>query len=269
MYTLVNVLVALAYLAVFCIAMTFAVPIFAARRSESQVKQRKQKVGQVPTFEHESEVVSDVRKAQKASLDFMGLPSIHAGRSILNVPMFRPEQEGAWEGRRTVLTTSRITALLRQGEVPGELIELDGGYVLFATNGKSFLLQNHLLTGSEEGKLEKERQEAVEKGDAVIQNFQGLTWTIGTACGSHTPKQTGGKRQSTIQVLSSHSDLGQNGIASCLPPNLFDRREHDYYDMRVRSSDNRVMLFFFTGGKWNCFIGRELSLEETQRLQAL
>lgn len=269
MYILVKILELTAYVAVICIALAFVGPVLTVWRNESQGKQRKQKVGKVPTFEHESEAVSDVRGAQKANLDFMGLPSIHAGRSILNVPMFQPEQEGAWEGRRTVISTSRITALLRQGEVPGELIELDGGYVLFATNGKSFLLQNHLLTGSEEENLEKERQEAVEKNDAVIQNFQGLTWKIGTACGSHTPKTQGGKRQSTIQVLSLHSDLGKNSIVSCLPPNLLDRREHDYYDMRVRSSDDRIMLFFFAGGKWNCFIGRELSTQEAQRLQAL
>ena len=214
MYIIVKILEFSAYLAVIFIALSFAQPILAARRNESKYKQQKERVGKVPTFEHESEAVTNVRTAQKANLDFMGLPSIHAGRSILNVPMFNPEQEGAWEGRRTVVTTSRITALLRQGEVPGELIELDGGYVLFATNGKSFLLQNHLLTGSEEETLERERQEAVEKGDAVIKNFQGLSWKIGTACGSHTPRQSGGKRQSTIQVLSLHSDLGKNSVVS-------------------------------------------------------
>lgn len=269
MYLLIKIFEFAAYLAVIVIGLALLKPMLLDRQSKLQYQQKKQKVGKVPTFEHEDEAVIDIRAAQKASLDFMGLPSIHAGRLILNVPNFRPEQEGNWEARRTVVTTSRIMALLRQGEVPGELVELDGGYVFFATNGKSFLLQSHLLTGSEESALETERQEAVEKNDPVIKNFQGLSWKIGTACGSHTPRQAGGKRQSTIQVLSLHPELGKNGIVSCFPPNLLDRREHDYYDMRVRSEDNRVMLFFFAGGKWNCFIGRELSKEETQRLQAL
>src|SRR3989344_7116264 len=228
MYLLVRILEVAAYLVAIGVALAFVKPIFLVRSSEAQRKQQKQRVGKVPTYEHEEEAVTNVRAAQKASLNFMGLPTIHAGRYILNVPAFNPGQEGAWEDRRMVVTTSRILALLKQGEVPGELVELDGGYVLFASNGKSFILQSHLLTGSEEEALEKERQEAVEKGDPVIPNFQGLSWKIGTACGSHTPKQPGGKRQSTIQVLSTHADLGQSGLVSCLPPNLLDRQEHDY-----------------------------------------
>lgn len=256
------------YLSVIGIMVVFALSAIRGQRDKTAYSRHKERVGSVPTYEHENEAVKDVREAQRASLDFMGLPSIHAGRTVLNIPSFNPEKESGWEANRTVITTSRITALLKQGAVPGDLIEFDGGYALFGTNGKVFLFQNHLLTGSEESQLERERQEAVEKGDAVIPNFQGLSWQIRTACGSHNACP-GEKSQSKVQVLSVHPELGKNGIASCLPPNLLDRREHDYYDMRARSSDERVMFFFFAGGKWNCFIGRELDANEKQRLQAL
>lgn len=269
MYLFVQFVQFAAFLAVIGLAFVLVRPAFLARREEFDRREHKQRVGSVPTFEHESDAVVDVRAAQEASLSFMGLPSVHAGRTILNVPKFNPGQEGGWEGKRTVITSSRITALLKQGAVPGDLVEFDGGYALFGTNGKAFLLQSHLLTMTEEDRLERERKEAVEKGDAVIPNFQGSSWKIGTACGSHTPRNSGEKGQSTIQVLSVHSDLGKEGLVSCLPSNLLDRREHDYYDMRARTENGQVMLFFYGGGKWNCFMGRELNATERQRLQAL
>jgi len=269
MYLVAQVLEYTAYLAVICLAIVLVRPMFLAQREESNYKDRKRRVGSVPTFEHGDEAVADVRAAQEASLSFLGLPSIHAGRSILNVPQFQPENEKGWESTRTVVTASRITALLKQGAVPGDLVEFDGGYALFGTNGKAFILQSHLLTATEEDGLEQERKEAVEKGDPVIPNFQGLSWKVGTACGSHTPRHSSEKSQSTIQVLSVHPDLGKDGIVSCLPSNLLDQLEHDYYDMRARSGDGRVMFFFYAGGKWNCFMGRELSKIESQRLQAL
>lgn len=257
-----------AYLSVVGIALALGWGVLQGKRGRNAYQRRKGDVGKVPTYEHEDEEVKNVQQAQWASLKFMGLPSIHAGRTILGVPQFNPQQTGKWEEQRIVISTSRITAMLKQGAVPGDLVEFDGGYVLFGTNGKTFLLQNHLLTSSEEDRLQQERQEAVEKGDAVINNFQGLTWKIGTACGSHKPR-SGEKGQSTIQVLSVHPDLGKDGIMSCLPPNLLDRKEHDYYDMRVRSGDQKVMLFFFAGGKWNCFMGRELNAQECNGLQGL
>ncbi|OGN00188.1 MAG: hypothetical protein A2817_03495 [Candidatus Yanofskybacteria bacterium RIFCSPHIGHO2_01_FULL_39_8b] len=270
MYWLVQLVQFAAFLAVISLAFVLVRPALLARYKESDYRERKERIGRVPTYEHVSDTVVDVRAAQQASLSFMGLPSIHAGRTILNVPKFQPEQEGGWETRRTVITASRITALLKQGAVPGDLVEFDGGYTLFGTNGKAFLLQSHLLTTTEEDALEQERKEAVGKeADPAIQNFQGSSWKIGTACGTHTPRQYGEKGQSTIQVLSIHPDLGKDGIISCLPSNLLDRREHDYYDMRARTTDGRVMLFFYAGGKWNCFMGRELTAVECQRLQAL
>ena len=269
MYLIVQIVQFAAFLAVIGLAFVLVRSAIFARREESDHKEHKERVGSVQTFEHDNDSVADVRAAQKASLNFMGLPSIHAGRTILNVPRFNPEKEGGWEAKRTVITTSRITALLRQGAVPGDLVEFDGNYAMFGTNGKAFLLQSHLLTSKEEETLERERKEAVEKSDPVIPNFQGLSWKIGPACGTHTPRQSGEKSQSTLQVLSVHQDLGKDGIVSCLPPSLLDRREHDYYDMRARTNDGRVMLFFYAGGKWNCFMGRELTGTECQGLQAL
>lgn len=269
MYLLTQIVEYAAFLAVISLVFVFVVPAFRARQEQAGSRERKQRIGQVPTYEHADDRVSDVREAQSASLKFLGLPTIHAGRSILNVPRFNPEQEGGWDARRIVITSSRITALLKQGAVPGDLVEFDGGYALFSTNGKAFLLQSHLLTTTEEDVLENERKEAVERGDAVIQNFQGSTWKIGTACGSHTPRNSGERKQSTIQVLSAHPDLGKDGILSCLPPNLLDKSEYDYYDMRARTSSGQVMIFFHAGGKWNCFMGRELSETERQSLQAL
>ena len=269
MYLLIQIIEIAAFVAVIGLALVLVRPAFRARRTESDRREHKQRVGRVPTFEHGDDEVTDVQRAQAASLNFMGLPSVHAGHTLLNVPQLDPGQEGSWEAKRTVITASRITALLRQGAIPGDLVEFDGGYTLFGTNGKTFLLQSHLLTITEEDGLERERKEAVESNEPVIPNFQGLQWKIGTACGTHTPRQSGEKSRSTIQVLSVHPNLGKDGIISCLPPSLLDRREHDYYDMRARTENGRVMLFFFAGGTWNCLMGRKLDANECRRLQAL
>lgn len=271
MYGLLTFVQYLAYLAMIVLAAALVLPALATRREAARLQARKRRVGEAPTMEDEGEEVVSARAAQQANLKFLGLPSIHAGQHVLNVPTLNLGHEAAWERRHMVITTSRITALLKQGAVPGDLIELGSGYALLGSNGKTFLLQSHLLTTTEEDALEKERDEAVRKGEPIIPNFQGFQWKIGTACGSHTPRQTSGKRQSTIQTLSAHPRLGQDELISCLPPNLLDGKEHDYYDMRARvlGGDNRVLLFFFAGGKWNCFMGRELDETERDRLQAI
>lgn len=272
MYTFVKLLEIVMFLSVIALLIVFARPMLVARRVEVDRKRRKGEIGGVPTYEDADgdDAVADVRVAQRESLKFLGLPSVHAGHHIMNVPTIDPEREEGWEKRRMVLTASRITALLRQGAVPGDFVELDGGYALFASNGKTFLFQKHNLTTAEETQLEQERKEAVEQNDPIIENFQGVKWRIGTACGSHTPRQSSDGRQSTIQVLSSHPKLGQDGTISCLPPNLLDNQPHDYYDMRVREMEGgRVMLFFFAGGAWSCFMGRELGAQERGQLQTL
>ena len=272
MFVFVKFLEVVAFLTFIVLAIVFVRPMLVARRVEVDRKQRKRQIGGVSTYEDNDgdDAVTDVRAAQKASLAFLGLSSVHAGHHIMNVPTIDPEREEGWEKRRMVITASRITALLRQGAVPGDFVELDGGYALFASNGKTFLLQKHNLTTAEEAQLEQERKEAVEKNDPIIPNFQGAKWRIGTACGSHTPRDSRDGKQSTIQVLSSHPKLGQDGTISCLPSNLLDNHPHDYYDMRVRSVEgDRVMLFFFAGGTWACFMGRELGVQERGQLQSL
>lgn len=247
-------------------------PIVMNWLAERGGKKRDQRISSVPTYEHDDEAlqsVTQVRQAQKASLQFLGLPSVHAGQTIMNVPTMNPDQAGEWAKNRQVLTATRILALLKQGQVPGDLIELFGGYALFASNGKSFLLTKHLLTTSEEMLLEKERKEAVEKGDPLIPNFQGVQWRIGTACGEHKARHAGEKTQSTIQVLSIHPELGKNGQVSFLPSDLLNGKEHDYYDMRAREIDgSRVMLFMYVGGVWLCLMGRELTDSEARQLRA-
>lgn len=272
MYEFIKFVELLAFLSVIVLAVVFIKPMFAARRMETERKQRKRQIGNVPTYEDADgdDAVADVRAAQRESLKFLGLPSVHAGHHIMNVPTIDPEREEGWEKRRMVLTASRVTALLRQGAVPGDFVELDGGYALFASNGKTFLFQKHNLTTAEETQLEQERKEAVEQNDPIIENFQGVKWRIGMACGSHTPRHASDGTQSTIQVLSSHPKLGQDGVVSCLPSNLLDNQPHSYYDMRVREAEgNGVMLFFFAGGAWSCFMGRELSSQERGQLQTL
>jgi hypothetical protein len=223
-----------------------------------------------PTFEHEDHKVQDVKAAQAASLKFLGLPSVHAGQTVTNVPVMDPEQAGEWIKNRPVVTATRIISRLKQGEAPGDLIELQGGYALFASNGKVKVMTQLGLTTSEETALERERKEAVEKGDPEIPNFQGVPWKIMSACGDHAPRFAGDKKCSSIQVLSVHPNLGETGLISFLPSNLLDKQEADYYDMRAVEVDgNRAMIFMYAGGAWTCFMGRNLTDEENRQLGAM
>lgn len=270
MFTFLMFVQTVAVLAALVLFAALLRPTLAARAVERVGVERKRRIAGLRTHEAPDEEVRDVRAAAEASLRFLGLPSVRAGRQLLNVPTLNPGAEG-WDSRRMVITASRILARLKQGTVPGDLVEFDGGYALFATNGRTFLLQSHLLGTSGEDYLERQRQDAVEKGDGVIEDFQGVQWKIGTACGTHKARGAGDKDRSTIQVLTKHPALGSVGVVSCLPPNLLDGGEHDYFDMRARtlSGEPRAMIFFFAGGKWSCFMGRELTAEEAGRLQAL
>lgn len=271
MYTFALVIQTISGLALVGLVAVVLVPALRKRREDSARDDRKRSVASVASFTHSEEVTLDPRAAAEANLRFLGLPRVRAGTVILNVPTLDPGQEDGWDKRRTVLTFARVVAQLRQGSVPTDIVELGGGYSLVATSAKAYLLHAHNLTTGEESYLERQRQDAVGRGDGVIEDFEGVQWKIGTACGEH---QVGGRRgeksQSTIQVLSAHPDLGKNGMISCLPPDLLDSREHSYYDMRARSMDGgRVLFFFYAGGKWSCFMGRELSSIERDSLTAI
>jgi len=270
MYILATIVQYAAYVAVLIIAFVFAKSWWTRQRAELQYTASKRRVGSTRTWQDPDAPPDNVVEAVRASLKFLGLPSIHGSGTILNVPTFLPNQEG-WDSRRTVITASRVTAQMKQGPVPGDFVELDGNYALFGVNGKHFLLQAHNLTTAEESYLEGQRRDAVEKGDGIIEDFQGAKWRIGTACGSHANPRRGEKSTSTIQVLSTHPGLNTGEVNSCLPPNLLDGAEHDYFDMRAKSLDGeeRVLFFFYAGGTWSCFMGRELTGTERDRLQAL
>lgn len=271
MYDFASVIQVASGLAVLALAVAFFMPIIRGQQVVVRDRDRQKKLGRVGPFVHTEEPVVPSREAARSNLAFLGLPSVHAGRQILNVPALNPGRGEGWIRNRTVITMSRITALLRQGSVPADFVELDGAYALVGTNGKGFILQRHLLTTAEEGYLERQRRDAVERGDGIIEDFQGVQWRIGTACGEFR-----GGRQSTIQVLSTHPDIGklQSGVTTCLPPNLLDGTEQTYYDMRARelgagAGQERVLFFFYAGGTWSCFMGRELTASEVQALQAL
>lgn len=271
MYTVALVVQTISGLALFGLVAIVLVPAFRRRREDSARDDRKRNIASVASFVHSEEEALEPRAAAEANLRFLGLPRVRAGTVILNVPTFNPGQEDGWDKRRTVLTFARIVAQLRQGSVPTDLVELGGGYSFAAANGKAYLLHAHDLTIREETYLEGQRQDAVGRGDGMIEDFEGVQWKIGTACGEHQVSgRRGEKSQSTIQVLSAHPDLGKSGMISCLPPDLLDNQEHSYYDMRARSMDGgRVLFFFYAGGKWSCFMGRELSSLERDGLTAV
>lgn len=238
-----------------------AAAVLIPRRNEREEARRTRAVGQVPSHVDADEVLPSRREAAEANLRFLGLPRVRAGTVILNVPTLDPGTEGAWDARRTVLTFTRIDGVLKASRVPADLVELGGSYSIIATAGKAFLLHKHDLTTAEEKYLESQREDAVKRGDGIIEEFEGLQWKIGTACGDG----------STIQVLSAHQELGKDDKFSCLPSNILDNRvSHPYYDMRARSlQDNRVLFFFYCAGEWSCFMGRELTPAERSGLKAV
>lgn len=269
MYAVLKVLEFLVFIGVLALAGAFLWPMIKKwLENRGTIKRVKS-----ATYEHTDDVLPDVkavRAAQAANLKFLGLPSVHATQTVMNVPVMSPEQEGDWIKNRKVVTAARIISRLKQGETPGDLIELEGGYALFASNGKVKIMTKLNLTSSEETLLEKERKEAVEKNDPEIPNFQGVPWRIVSACGEHKPRFAGDKKCSTIQVLSVHSKLGEAGLMSFLPTNLLEMREEDYYDMRAKEvNGERAMIFMYAGGTWTCFMGRGLTDEESRQLKAM
>jgi len=272
MYDLLRVLELVLFLVVaWLVVTTYVFPQWGARRRAVAAK------GALDKAQVVSEAV-DARSAQRQNLSFMGVPGVDAGNILLNVPALRPEQEGAWKREQEVLVTARAVAYMAQGQVPHDMVELANGYLLLAVAGQAFLLKHYPLTAPEEQMIQRERQYVVgEEGPAhagdqktLIDNFLGHAWQIKSAAGRNVRPRPGERGCSYLQVLSFHRQLGEPGRESYLPPDLFDGRVHDYFDIKATSTeDDRVLYAFFAAGRWSCYIGRALTDAEAAQLQGI
>jgi len=210
----------------------------------------------------------DMRAHARANLGFAGVPDSEAGDVLLGVPSLNPEKEGSWETNQPILTTSRIMQLTEDGPVDLELLELmANGYVLLVKGSKVFLLKRYNLTARQERYLQEQRQDAADRHDGVIEDFLGKPWTIKMATGdTFTPDV--GPAHSTIQVLSTHPRLGEEGFLTVLPPEVMDGEPHNYYDLEAVADDGNVLVAFYCKGGWTCMIGRLLKPEEVQEIHS-
>jgi hypothetical protein len=217
--------------------------------------------------------LTSVREAQQYNLASTGVPSVQAGGFVHNVPTFDPRQEGSWDANREVLTTARVIGYTEAGANPMDLIELSGGYLLAVANGASFLFQKLDLTDPEADYLQEERDRACRTADHVIENFQGHSWLIKGAYGDNQAawRRSGDRSVSYIQVLSVHPNLGETGRRSTLPPVLLDGAVHDYFDLRAYNQEepSQRLFFFYSGQKWSCYVGHQLSKAEADRIAGI
>jgi hypothetical protein len=279
LYTLLGVLEVLAILAILAVVAYVFAPVLRERLAEQQRlsthRSKKAVLDEIPVFGEgsltlESEDEITPREAAKRNFKLLGLPSVNAGGMILNVPMFNPEMTGKWDDNREIITVARAIAYTAQGKDPVEFVELTGGYLLVSAGGKSLIMTNYQLTTQETTELEKQRQDAVDRGDGLIEEFAGSQWTVSGAFGTNINPRPGERSCSYIQALDVNPNLGENGLRSVLPPLILDGNEHDYYDMRARNKDTQeVMFYFYTGGRWNLFIGRFLEDTEARRMQGV
>ena len=210
------------------------------------------------------------REAARRNLEFLGLPSVEAGDHVTDVPTFDPGREGSWEKTREVITSARAVAYTQQGAEPVEIIELSGGYLLVACAGKALILRKYALSAPEEGELQRQRQEAVDRGDPVMESFAGHSWEIRSALGKNMNPRPGERACSFIQVLSRHPELEKpDGPRSILPAYIMDGNLHDYYDVRARNEKGGILYGFYVGGAWNCYLGRVLDEPEAERMKAV
>ena len=234
------------------------------QRQHVATKRRLSEAGTVDTEEQTPQEMA------QANLKFLGVPAVGAGRQVFNVPCIDPNREGNWQKDREVLTTSHIGAYNQHGEeMPMQFMELGDGYAVLTKGNKVFLLQNVPLSTPQEEQLETERREVVQTADTGIRNFLGVDWTIKGAMGDNKNTSAGGRKCSYVQVLTTHPELGQSGRVSNLPPNLFDRKVHDYYDLQALSADGQALFAFYAGGSWNCYVGRILTEEERHNMQGI
>lgn len=204
----------------------------------------------------------DVQAHARENLKFAGVPDSEAGDVLYNVPRLDPEAEGGWEANQPIVTTSRIIQLTKDGPVDLELLELmANGYVLLVKGPKVFLLKRYKPTASQERYLQEQRQDAADKHDGVIEDFLGKPWTIKMATGDSFTKGVG-PAHSTIEVLSTHPRLGEEGLLTVLPPEVMDRKPHNYYDLEAVADDGQVLVAFYCKGGWVCLIGRQLDQDE-------
>ncbi|OQA03052.1 MAG: TIM-barrel signal transduction protein [bacterium ADurb.Bin400] len=72
------------------------------------------------------------------------------------------------------------------------------------------------------------------------------------------------------QFLAELKAMGFSGVQNFPTIGLFDGQMHDYYDMRALCPDTeQYLLYFYSGGRWHCYIGRILNEDEANRMQIL
>lgn len=208
----------------------------------------------------DNEEPRDMQELAKENLRFANVPDFDAGDMLYDVPCINPDDEGKWMADQTIITTSRIGQLTKDGVVNLELFELAAnGYVVLVKGPKVFVLKRYNMTTAQQQRLIQERKDACDRGDGKIAEFLGKPWTIVMATGD----LDGGF--STIQMLSAHQRLGEEGFLSVLPPELLDSKAHHYYDLEA-VSDNDVLVAFYCKGGWVCLIGRQMSVDEVKKM---
>lgn len=188
----------------------------------------------------------------------VGIRGLAVGKALVNLPTLDPEKEG-WEQRREVVTTCAIEA---EGE-PVSFFELDADYALLAARGRVYLLRLRRLDGAEEREIENQRKDACTRGDGVIESYLGTSWAIKAAYGEVRG------RPSTIRVTGVDPSVREGGLRSALSSELVRTGTSKYFDLRaVANNDGRYLYAFWAGGRWHCWIGRELEQAEIDRIEA-
>lgn len=206
----------------------------------------------------------DVAEMTRHNLEFAGVPDLEGGDILTNVPCLDVNAEGRWSRDQPIVTVSRIKQLTKDGPVSIELIELGAnGYVVLVKGQKVFVLKRYNMTNDQEQQLIREREDACKRADGQIESFLGKPWTIVMASGDMRGEY------STIQLLSTHPRIGQEGFISVLPPEIMDQESHHYFDLEAKSPEGDVMVGFYCKGGWTLLIGRALNEDERQALHTI
>jgi hypothetical protein len=281
MFNFLGFMQLLAYAAIVAFALYFFGQKYIAWLNENAPKleheRRKRRLGRLESIAPEKDDKDYVEpsEAVRQNISFGGVPSIRAGNVIMALPLVDPNDPKASKNDRTVLAVARAVAYPAQGKQTYDLVFTDGGQMTGIVGGKPCVFSQLDLTKSEVGKIEerveKERQEAVDRGDLEMKDLLGdkRNWTIKWAMGANPDIDPGEHECSYIQVLSLHKDLGgKDGFHLKIADALLDGEEHDYYDVLATNYvDDQIFYAFYAGmNGWHLFLGRRLTDDEANQI---
>ena len=207
----------------------------------------------------------------RQSLEVLGVPDVRPGSVLLGLPVLG---SSTVTDRLVVRSLSRIFTYPSQGAKVMDFLELTGGAAELAllSTGKNLLyLARRRLSSREAELLERERQQAVDRGDGDVPELFGFHWTIKWAWGTNTDHQMGEGRDSTFEVLSFDRELGSELFSE----RMLSGGASSYFDVAMFNDDEpedsslSKLYAFYVDGEWFCYLGKLLTDTERRGIEIL